>query len=201
MDLDPAQRAAHQDLKYIRRTLEAAGSFSLVPGRGLVAIGCLALLAAAADRRLAGAPWGAAGWRGPVPPVWTLLLVASVAVGVGAMRRKARRTSQPIWTPVLRKALWGYGAAMTLGGILTLAAWRSGGPDLLPVIWTGCYGAALASAGVQSIASVRWMGIAFLALAAAAAVAPPVAGPGLLASGFGGLHIAFGAYVAWRHDG
>ena len=32
------QRAAHEDLEYIRRTLDAAGSFSSIPGRGLVVI-------------------------------------------------------------------------------------------------------------------------------------------------------------------
>ena len=201
MERDPAQRAAHDDLKFIRRTLEAAGSFSLVPGRGLVAIGCLALAAAEADRRLAGAAWGGAGWRGPSLPVWGLLLAASVVAGAGAARRKARRTSLPIWTPVLRRMLWGYGAAMILGGILTLAAGRAARPDLLPVIWPGCYGAALTAAGALSITAVRWMGIAFLAVAGIAAIAPSAAGPGLLAAAFGGLHIAFGAYVAWRHDG
>jgi hypothetical protein len=199
MELDPAQRAAHDDLKFIRRTLEEAGRFSLVPGWGLVLIGGLALLAVPFDRPSAGAPPGA----GPAPslPVWGLLLAASVAVGLEAIRRKALRTSRPIWTPVLRKALWGYGAAMALGGILTLAAWRAGRTDLLPVVWPGCYGAALAAAGAVTVAAVRVMGVAFLAAAAAAALAPPAAGPWLMAAAFAGLHIAFGAYVAWRHDG
>jgi hypothetical protein len=201
MDLDPAQRAAHDDLRFIRRTLEAAGRFSLVPGRGLVLIGCLALLAAAWDRRLAAASLGAGGRTCPALPVWGALLAASLVTGIGALKGKARRISQPAFPPILRRALWGYGAAMALGGILTLAAWRAGRPDLLPVVWLGCYGAALTAAGALSITAVRVVGIAFLATAAVAALAPPAAGPALLAAGFGGLHIAFGAYVAWRHDG
>jgi hypothetical protein len=45
------------------------------------------------------------------------------------------------------------------------------------------------------------MGISFLLLAAFSVFAPLSAGLTLLALGFGGLHLLFGGYIYWRHDG
>ncbi len=194
-------RAAHEELEYIRRTLDAAGSFSSIPGRGLVVIGLLALAAVVVNQRVTGAPWDEGAQPVASLAVWAVLLAFSILIGLWTMARKARRTGQPLWSPVLRKALWGYCAAMLLGGILSAAVIRTGRFDLLPEIWLGCYGSAMIAGGVMSVAPVRWMGISFLTLAAGSAWLPPAYGLPLLAAGFGGLHILFGAYIAWRHDG
>jgi hypothetical protein len=194
-------RAALEELQYIRRTLDAAGSFSSIPGRGLVVIGVLALAAVVLNQRVTGAPWDAAARPVESLAVWGALLAFSIAIGLWTMARKAHRTGQPVWSPVLRKALWGYCAAMLLGGILSAAAIRSGRMDQLPEIWLGCYGTALIAGGVMSVAPVRWMGISFLALAGAGTLLSPRFGLLLLAAGFGALHLLFGAYIAWRHDG
>lgn len=194
-------RAAHEELEYIRRTLDAAGSFSSIPGRGLVVIGLLALAAVVVNQRVTGAPWDEGAQPVASLAVWAVLLAFSILIGLWTMARKARRTGQPLWSPVLRKALWGYCAAMLLGGILNAAVIRTGRFDLLPEIWLGCYGSALIAGGVMSVAPVRWMGISFLALAVAGVLLPAQYGLLLLAAGFGVLHLAFGAYIAWRHDG
>lgn len=194
-------RGAHEELEYIRRTLDAAGSFSSIPGRGLVVIGLMALAAAVVNQRVTGAPWDDGARPAESLAAWAVLLALSVLVGLWTMARKARRTGQPVWSPVLRKALWGYCAAMLLGGILSGAVIRTGRFDLLPEIWLGCYGSAMIAGGVMSVAPVRWMGISFLALAGAGALLPAQYGLLLLAAGFGVLHLAFGAYIAWRHDG
>ena len=197
--------AAREDLYYIRQTLAAAGHLSTVPGRGLMAIGALALVAVLVNLKLTGAPWSAeaAGHDSPSQGlvVWLALLGLSLVVGAWTMRGKARRTGQVFWSPVLRKALWGYGAAMLLGAVLTGSLVGAGLLDLLPEVWLGCYGVALVAAGGYSVSPVRWMGLCFLALAAVAALTPASFGLALLALGFGWVHIAFGAYIAWRHDG
>jgi hypothetical protein len=198
--------AAHDDLRYIRQTLAAAGHISTVPGKGLVLIGVLTLVAVGVNFTLTGAPWN--------PPqsgdattvtngllVWLALLAASLLAGGISMRGKARRTQQVFWSPVLRKACWGYGAAMSLGAILTGSLLAAGLLELLPEIWLGCYGVALVAAGGYSVSPVRWMGMCFLLTAAGAAVTPANFGLAWLALGFGWVHIAFGAYIAWRHDG
>jgi len=195
------QRAAREDLEYIRRTLDAAGSFSSIPGRGLVVIGLMAFAGAVVNLRVTGAPWDDGARPVESLSVWAALLALSVFVGLWTMTQKAHRTGQPVWSPVLRKALWGYCAAMLLGGILSGAVIATGRFDLLPEIWLGCYGSAMIAGGVMSVAPVRWMGISFLALSAGGALLAPPFGLLLLAAGFGGLHILFGAYIAWRHDG
>jgi hypothetical protein len=197
----PLRRSPHEELAYIRRTLDAAGRISTVPGRGFVAIGLLALAAVAVNFYLTGAPWDAGARPEQASAVWAVLLAVSVAVGVSAMERKARRLGVPVFSPAVRRALWGYGAVMGLGAALTASAMLTGRLDLLPEIWLGCYGAALCSAGAMTTAPVRWMGLAFLLLAATAVALPAAAGLALLGAGFGWLHIAFGVWIARRYDG
>src|SRR5260370_42424395 len=117
------------------------------------------------------------------------------------MGSKSRRTGLVFWSTVLRKALWPFSAPMVLGAILSAAVIRAQNPEFLPVIWLGCYGAALTAAGVMSVSPVRWLGISFLVLALSAVFLPASAGLALLAAGFGMLHSIFGAYIHLRHDG
>lgn len=194
-------QTAREDLEYIRRTLDAAGRFTAVSGAGLIITGLLALAAAWVNLRLTGAPWEDWGHPDLALGVWGGALGAAILVGVCATLYKAQRTGQVLWSPLLRKVLWGLCPTLLLGGFLTVAVVRAGRPDFLSGIWLGCYGAAVTAGGVMSVAVVRWMGVAFLLLGAAALWAPPSAGLGLLAMGFGFLHLAFGAYIAWRHDG
>lgn len=197
--------AAQEDLRYIRQTLAAAGHISTVPGKGLVLIGILALVTVGVNFQLTGAPWtlqpGDTKSISDGLLLWLVLLAVSLAVGAISMRAKAKRTHQAFWSPVLRKASWGYGAAMLLGGVLTGSLLEAGWLDLLPEVWLGCYGVALVAAGGYSVSPVRWMGLCFLLTATGAAVTPASFGLAWLALGFGWVHIAFGAYIAWRHDG
>jgi len=188
-------------LLYIRRTLEAAGRLSTVSGSGIFLVGITALAAVVVNTRVTGTPWEAGAQPYRALAVWAVLLVFSAAVTALSMARKSRHTGVAFWSPVLRKALWPFSAPMALGAILCVAVLRTQNLELLPVIWLGCYGAGLTAAGVMSVSPVRWMGISFLVLAASAAFLPASAGLALLAAGFGLLHIIFGAYIHWRHDG
>lgn len=190
-------------LLYIRRTLEAAGRLSTVSGSGTFFIGIMALAAVVVNVRVTGTPWesSAQPYHENALTVWALLLVLSAAVTGLSMARKSRHTGVAFWSPVLRKALWTFSAPMALGAILSATVIRAQNPEFLPVIWLGCYGAALTAAGVMSVSPVRWMGISFLVLALSSVFLPASAGLALLAAGFGMLHIIFGAYIHWRHDG
>ena len=200
--LDPVlpRESAQASLQYIRRTLEAAGRLSSVSGGGLIAVGAMALFAVSVNLWVTAAPWSAANPTNALL-VWAGLLLLSAIVTAASMAMKARRTEQVFWSPVLKKALAICAAPLFLGALFSGALLRHGQLELLPLIWLGCYGAALTSAGVISVSPVRWMGISFLLLALAALFAPVNFGLALLALGFGGTHIAFGAYIYWRHDG
>lgn len=191
--------APSESLLYIRRTLDAAGRLSSISGSGMVWVGILALAAVLVNYAVTGAPWEAHTLA--ALSTWAVLLLLSAAITVATMATKARRAGQPFWSPVLRKALWALSAPMATGAILTSALLLHSGAALLPVAWLACYGAALTSAGVVSVSPVRWMGISFLTLALASLLLPLAWGLVILALGFGGLHIAFGGYIFWRHDG
>lgn len=201
MDEAPAHRSAQEDLKYIRHTLETATRFSSVSGQGLMLVGFLTMAAVGVNLRFTGAPWDPGVEPLAALTVWLALLAIGLAAGVWSTERKARHVGKKLWSPALANALWACGAGMALGGVLSLAALKIGHLELLPAIWLGCYGAAMTAAGVLSVSPVRWMGISFLVLAAVAVLAAPHAGLALLAAGFGWLHIAFGAWIHWRHIG
>ena len=136
VDATPAlpRESAQASLQYIRQTLEAAGRLSSVSGGGMIVVGCLALAAVEINQRLTAAPWDSGAGTAAIA-VWGGLLLLSAAVTAFAMARKAKRTGQMFWSPVLRKALAIATAPMFLGALLSMSALRDG--TLTRLLWGG----------------------------------------------------------------
>lgn len=192
---------AHEDLQYIRRTLDAAGRFTAVPGWGLMCAGIAALGGVAVNLGITGPPWGGGPLRQEALQVWGIVLGISLAIVSFGIYRKSEQTGARLQAPLVRKLLWSLCPALFVGAILTGLAARTGNLGWLPAIWLGCYGAAITNGGQVSVAPVRYLGLALLGTAAGAALLPQELGLVWLAAGFGWLHLGFGAYIAWRHDG
>jgi hypothetical protein len=192
---------ARENLLYIRKTLEAAGQLTAVSGKSLVIAGVFSLAGVALNKLFTGAPWSG----GPYPrlafAVWGIVLMLSLITVLTGMYLKSRKMSTPIQLPLVRKLLWSLCPALFLGALLTSLAVSSGHSEWLPVVWLGCYGAAVTNGGQVSIVSIRSMGLCFLAVAACAAFSSQAAGLEWLACGFGVIHIVFGSHIAWRHHG
>jgi len=191
----PRSLNAHaiEDLRYIRETMERAGSFTAVSGWGQVAVGVIALLAALfALRRSSGERM-----------VWTWLAaaVASVVVAGLSMVLKARRASVPLLSGPGRKFALGFVPPLASGALLTAALYRAGLLSWLPPVWLLLFGAGVVAGGAFSVRVVPVMGFCFMLLGACALVAPPTWGNYLMAAGFGGLHLAFGIIIAVKHGG
>jgi hypothetical protein len=181
------------NLSFIRGMMERAATFTALSGWGQVVIGLTAIAAALVAARSSTPRSWIAIWLGE----------AGIAAGisVASMAIKSHAANEPLITGPLRKLVLSFSPAMIAGAVLTVAFAQRGMYGLLPAIWLLLYGAAVISAGTYSVPSVPVMGAAFMVLGAVALIAPASWATGLLIAGFGGLHIAFGFWIARRHGG
>ncbi len=189
----PLHDRALDNLQFIRSTMERAGSFTAVPGWGMVVVGCTALAATwLATRQARDADWLA---------VWLGEAVLGVIVGGAAMVQKARVANDPLLSGPGRRSGLSFLPPIVVGALLTIALHRVGLFPLMPGMWLLLYGTAVATAGAFSVRIVPLMGVCFMVLGAAALIAPSRLWPWFMAAGFGGLNIAFGILIARRHGG
>ena len=181
---------AADNLRYIRQTMERAGSFTAVPGWGGVAMGVSALVAT----YLASQQPDQAGWL----RVWMIELSVAVLLAGGAMTLKARRASTPLLIGPGRRFAIAFAPPVLAGGLLTWALATNNQYELLPALWLLLYGSGVVAGGISSVRVVPIMGALFFLLGVAALFVP---GTWLLAIGFGGLHLIFGSIIAWRYGG
>ena len=184
---------AIDNLRYIRETMERAGSFTAVPGWGGVAMGATALAAAG----LASHAPSREAWM----ICWLIEGAIAVAAGIVAMARKARAAGLPLWNAPARKFVFSFVPPLIAGAALTLALWRAGAWNAIPGVWLMLYGTGVIAGGAFSTPVVPVMGACFLATGAAAIFTPAAWSDFWLGCGFGGMHIIFGALIARRYGG
>ncbi len=193
----PTPEALHaralDDLRYIRRTMEGAASFTALSGWGGVITGLTALPAA----YLAAHAATSRAW------MWTWLIEAVIGalIGAGMTVRKARAAQTPLMGGPGRKFTLTFLMPLLAGAILTISLYYGGKAGLLPGMWLLLYGTAFATAGAFSVNTVPVMGLCFMLMGTAALTAPAAWGNAFMAAGFGGLHIVFGSLIARKHGG
>jgi hypothetical protein len=184
---------AIDNLRFIRETMERAGSFTAISGWGIAAIGVGGVIASAVTLPSAGnVRWLA---------VWLATAVVCMVVSGAATVVKARRSGESMWSGPAQKLALAFAPAMIVGILLTLAMVRAGLYPLLPGTWLLLYGTAVVAGGAFSVRIIPVMGICFMVLGAFALFVDGSAARWLLAAGFGGLHLIFGVYIARRHGG
>jgi hypothetical protein len=184
---------AMDNLRFIRDTMENAGSFTAVPGQGGILMGATALFAAFAAH-LSASP---RAWLG----VWMGEAVLALAIGLVFSYRKASRNCTPLLSRPFRRFVLAVAPSVFAGALLTFVLYHQGLQQLIPAMWLLLYGAGITSGGAFAVRVVPVMGLSFLALGSIAAVAPSRFADTLLAFGFGGFHIVFGWVIARRYGG
>jgi hypothetical protein len=155
----------------------------------------MGVLAVAAGTLASRVPFAEGGLR-----IWAGTAVLSSVVGGYAIMRKARRRQESALSGPGRKFLLNFMPAVIAGAALTGALAGAGLLALLPGTWLLLYGTGVVTGGAFSVRVVPAMGLAFMALGILG-LAVPTWGQTLMVVGFGGLHLAFGAIIAWRYGG
>ena len=158
------QRAV-ENLKYIRETMERAGSFTAVPGWGGVLMGVSALLTSLISSRLPSKDLWFLAWLGEA--------FLALAIGGWAMVQKGKAAKAPILYGPGRKFALSLCPAMIAGAVLTLVLYRYGLFAMMPGVWLLLYGVAVVTGGAFSVKVVPIMGVSFMAMGTAALFGPP----------------------------
>lgn len=184
---------AMDNLRFIRETMERASSFTAVPGRGQIAIGLTALLAAlVASQQETFAAWLS---------VWLVEFAVSSVIAAWTMYRKARAAETPLLSSPGRKLVINFSPPMFVGALLTVVFYRANLTELLPGLWLLLYGAGVVTGGAFSVRPVPVMGLCFMFVGAGALFCPPAWGDWFMAAGFGLLHVIFGLHIARNYGG
>jgi hypothetical protein len=190
----PALHARAMDnLKYIRETMERSTTFTLISGWGQVAIGTTALAAAyIASRQTSFKDWMV---------VWLVEELVALLIAGWSMDRKARASNRPLLSGPGRKIVFSLTPPIFAGGLFTIVLYRAGLTEAIPALWLLLYGAGVVTGGMFSVSVVPLLGLCFMALGAAACLAPAGFANWFMAAGFGGLHIIFGTIIARKYGG
>jgi hypothetical protein len=181
------------NLRFIRETMEAAGTFTALSGWGQVVIG-LTAIAAAIIATQASTP---SAWLS----IWLAEACVAAGISIASMTIKSHAANMPVFTSQMRKLVLSLSPAIAAGAVLTVALHQVGAIATIPGMWMLLYGAAVIAAGTYSVSIVPFMGAAFMILGVITLIAPAAWSAGLLMASFGGLHILFGILIARRHGG
>ncbi len=184
---------AMDNLRFIRETMERAGSFTAVPGWGIVAIGATAVVAAV----IASVQPTPALWL----TVWLLNAAVSLTIAAVTLLRKSRRAGIPLLAHPTRKFALSFAPPLFAGAVLTPVVYAAGLWELLPGVWLLLYGTGVVTGGAFSVRTVPLLGLSVMAVGVLSLLLPAWANDAVMALGFGVVHMVFGVLIARRHGG
>lgn len=149
---------------------------------------------------------------------WSAVGAISVVSALLLTRRQALKQAEAFWSSPTRRVVQAMLPPFAAGALLGLLAIVSGGSPsastarefnphwvafiALPCVWTVLYGCAMHSAGFYTTRGMRLFGWILVVLGCAAlcvvshtASPIPRIGNGIMGFFFGGLHLAYGAYL------
>jgi hypothetical protein len=184
---------AMENLQFIRRTLEVSGSFTAVPGWGLVTVGVTAIGAGIiAQQQTTMQRWIL---------VWLGEAIIGAVIATWAMYAKAQRTGVSLLGAPGRRFALGLAPPLIAGMVLTPILYYHHAVTDVPGTWLLLYGTGVVTGGTYSIRIVPVMGTCFMLLGLISLWSPPAWNPACMIAGFAGLHIVFGYLIARNYGG
>ena len=191
--VSPPPPDAIENLQFIRRTLEVSGSFTAVPGWGLVTVGITAIGAAIMAHQQPTTQKWVATWIGEA--------IIGMVIVVWAMYAKAQRTGVSLLAAPGRRFALSLAPPLIAGAVLTpILYYHRALPDI-PGTWLLMYGTAVVTGGTYSIRIVPVMGACFMAIGLVSLFTPATWVMFWMITGFAGLHIVFGYLIARNYGG
>lgn len=190
----PHEHDPLSELRFIRQTMESAGSFTAVPGVGTMVIGATALVTAYLSQAEA---IGSQHWL----EMWAGEAIVALAIAAVTISRKAQRSGQSLWSGPAKKFMTSFAPPLMSGALLTWLMFQAGFGARIPAMWLLLYGTGVVTGGAFSVGIVPVMGLCFFTLGGLAVFSPVSWSPWFLAMGFGGLHLVFGYLIARRYGG
>lgn len=189
----PPSNDVLDQLQYIRNTMESATSFTAVPGWGTVMLGLTAFAVAFLARTVDSQTTWVLLWLGEAALAGVIALVGMVKKTGGVAKLAA---SIPA-----RKCALSLVPPLAAGAVLTVIMMEKHLYAVLPGMWLMLYGVAVITGGAFSVRVVPVMGICFAVFGTVALALPASWANGIMAAGFGGVHIVFGLLIARKHGG
>ena len=180
-------------LQFIRQTMESATSFTAVPGWGMVLLGVTAVAVAIFARSIS----SPATWVG----LWLGEALLAAVISLTAMVKKTGSLEKLATSIPARKCVLSLVPPLAAGAVLTAILVDRHLYEILPGMWLMLYGVAVITGGAFSVRVVPVMGICFAVFGTVALGLPAGWANGIMAAGFGGLHILFGLLIARKHGG
>lgn len=180
-------------LQFIRNTMESATSFTAVPGWGMVLLGVTAFATAIFALSVHSEVTWVLLWLGEA-------MLAGVISLVGMVKKTGSLAKLAASIPA-RKCALSLAPPLAAGAVLTIVMMNQHLYAVLPGMWLILYGVAVITGGAFSVRVVPVMGICFALFGTVALALPLAWANGVMAAGFGGLHVAFGWLIARRHGG
>ncbi len=148
---------------------------------------------------------------------WMAVSVVAICGAFLTLRRQALHDKEPFWSPPLRRVTRAVLPPLVAGLVAALLVVLPGGGSPVPVwwlppVWMVLYGCALHAAGFFMERGIKLFGWGFVALGCVCALVVGLgAGAGgsasaanahwLMGGTFGGLHLAYGAYLYLTEKG
>lgn len=193
---------AMDNLSFIREAMERSTTFTGISGKGMIAMGLLALAGGQVARLHLTRDWWIFSWL--------FVAVAGCLIGLATMYWKMRGLERPSVVRATRRFAMNVAPAVLAGVFLTEMFYELGLNAFMPGLWLLLYGTGVVAGGALSVRVLPAMGAAMMFMGVAAlfwtlwyaksfAMADAF-GEGAMALGFGGAHIVTGVAI-WRRYG